>query len=118
MPGPIATGPGLCRRRLCVKHKPKGRGGHALYHYPWHKPSDPKSPAQRFVRVNFGEVSVRWCRLTDPQRLSWCAVAREQKSRRRLDQPYPLRGYYHYMRVNPRFLTGRGELCPVGPAGR
>jgi hypothetical protein len=94
------------------------RNRYGQIHYPWHKPRDPKSPAQRFVRLNFGEVSLRWRRLTEPQRLRWCAAAREQKSRRRLGQRYPLRGYYYYMRVNVA-LANRGqpllELPPEEP---
>jgi hypothetical protein len=84
------------------------RNRYGQIHYPWHKPSDPKSPAQRFVRINFGEVSVRWRRLTEPQRLSGRAAAREQKSRRRLGTRYPLRGYYYYMRINVA-LANRGQ---------
>jgi hypothetical protein len=94
------------------------RNRYGQIHYPWHKPRDPKSPAQRFVRMNFGEVSVRWRRLTEPQRLIWCAAAREQKSRRRLGQRYPLRGYHYYMRTNVA-LANRGqpllELPPDEP---
>jgi len=58
--------------------------------------------------MNFGDVSERWRRLTEPQRLSWCAAARESQSRRRLGQRYPLRGYYSYMRVNVA-LANRGQ---------
>jgi hypothetical protein len=35
------------------------RNRYGQIHYPLHKPKDPKSPAQRFVRLNFGHVSVR-----------------------------------------------------------
>ena len=76
--------------------------------YPKHKPRDPKSPAQRFVRLNFGEVSRRWRRLTEPQRLIWCAAAKEQWSRRRLGQRFRLRGYYYFMRINVA-LANRGQ---------
>ena len=76
--------------------------------YPWHKPRDPKSPAQRFVRMNFGEVSAYWRQLTEPQRLRWYAEAKDQKSRRRLGKRYPLRGYYYYMRINVA-LANRGQ---------
>ena len=84
------------------------RNRYGQIHYPWHKPKDPKTPAQRFVRMNFGQVSRRWRQLTEPQRLSWCAAAKEQKSRRRLGQRYPLRGYYYYMRINVA-LANRGQ---------
>jgi hypothetical protein len=98
------------------------RNRYGQIQYPWHKPKDPNSPAQRFVRMNFSEVSVRWRRLTEPQRQSWCAAAKEQKSRRRLGQRYPLRGYHYYMRINVA-LANRGqpllELPPeeARPAG-
>ena len=84
------------------------RNRYGQIHYPWHKPRDPKSPAQGFVRMNFGEVSVQWRRLTEPQRLQWCAAAKEQKSRRRLGQRFPLRGYHYYMRINVA-LANRGQ---------
>ena len=84
------------------------RNRYGQIHFPWHKPQDPKSPAQRFVRMNFGEVSVQWRRLTEPQRLKWCAAAKEQKSRRRLRQRFPLRGYHYYMRINVA-LANRGQ---------
>ncbi len=84
------------------------RNRYGQIQYPLHKPRDPKSPAQRFVRMNFGAVSVRWRQLTEPQRLSWCAAAKEQKSRRRLGRRYPLRGYYYYMRINVA-LAYRGQ---------
>jgi hypothetical protein len=84
------------------------RNRYGPIHYPWHKPKDPKTPAQRFVRMNFGEVSAYWRQLTEPQRLAWCAVAKEQKSRRRLGKRYPLRGYYYFMRINVA-LANRGQ---------
>src|SRR5512134_844289 len=84
------------------------RNRYVQIHYPWHKPRDPKSPAQRFVRMNFGEVSAQWRRLTEPQRQEWCAAAKQQKSRRRLGRRYPLRGYYYYMRINVA-LANRGQ---------
>ncbi len=84
------------------------RNRYGQIHYPWHKPKDPKSPGQRFVRMNFGEVSVHWRRLTQPQRWQWDATAREQKSRKRLGKRYPLRGYYYFMRINVA-LANRGQ---------
>ena len=58
--------------------------------------------------MNFGEVSVRWSRITEPQRQAWCAAAKHQKSRRRLGKRYPLFGYYYYMRINVA-LANRGQ---------
>jgi len=84
------------------------RNRYGQIHYPKHKPKDPKSPAQRFVRMNFGQVSMRWRQLTEPQRLSWCAAAKEQWSRRRLGKRYRLRGYYYFMRLNVA-LANRGQ---------
>jgi hypothetical protein len=84
------------------------RNRYGQIHYPLHKPRDPKSPAQRFVRMNFGAVSVRWRQLTEPQRQRWCRTAKEQWSRRRLGQRYRLRGYYYFMRLNVA-LANRGQ---------
>ena len=77
-------------------------------HYEWHRPKDPKTPAQRLVRMNFGEVSGRWSRITEPQRQAWCVAAKHQKTRRRLGKRYPMRGYYYYMRINVA-LANRGQ---------
>src|SRR5512147_591089 len=84
------------------------RSRHGQISYPKHSPRDPKTPAQRLVRMNFGEVSVRWSRITEPQRQAWCVAAKHQKSRKRLGKRYPLRGYYYYMRVNFA-LANRGQ---------
>ena len=91
------------------------RNRYGQIHYAWHKPRDPKSPAQRFVRMNFGEVSVRWQHITEEQRQAWCRAAKYQKSRRRLGKRYPLYGYYYYMRINVA-LANRGQpLLDVPP---
>jgi hypothetical protein len=90
---------------------------HGQISYVKHSPRDPKTPAQRFVRMNFGEVSVRWQKITEPQRQAWCIAAKKQLSRRRLGKRYPLFGYYYYMRINVA-LANRGQpLMDLPPNG-
>jgi len=81
-----------------------------------HKPKDPKSAAQTYVRSNFREVSRRWSQITENQRLSWRVAAKEQWSRRRLGKRYPLKGYYYYMRINVA-LANRGQPLLDLPPG-
>ena len=67
--------------------------------------------------MNFGEVSVHWSRITEPQRQAWCVASKHQKTRRRLGKRYPMRGYYYYMRVNVA-LANRGQpLLDLPPEG-
>jgi hypothetical protein len=94
------------------------RNPHGQISYKKHSPRDPKSAAQRFVRMNFGEVSVRWQKITEPQRQAWCVAAKKQLSRRRLGKRYPLFGYYYYMRINVA-LANRGQpLMDLPPQER
>ena len=75
--------------------------------YPYHRPYDPKTEAQTCVRGNFGRVSKRWQTLTEDMRLAWGRQAKHQKSRRRLGQCWPLKGFYYFMKVNVA-LANRG----------
>jgi hypothetical protein len=93
------------------------------------------------VRGVFGSVSARWRRLTEEQRVIWCAAARRKKSRVRLRQCGPLRGFLYFVKINVALAyrglaqvnlppehceaaqrsvkslnyTGRFEQLPVGP---
>jgi hypothetical protein len=77
------------------------------YCYPAFIPFNPRTPAQRAVRGNFGAVSARWRKLSEEQRLVWCAVAKTMKSKRRLLQCGPLTGFLLFVKVNVA-LANRG----------
>jgi hypothetical protein len=72
-------------------------------------PANPKTSRQRFVRKMFTIVSVSWSAvLNEEDRVAWCQRARSKKSRRRLGQSWPLKGFYYYMRENV-ILANRGQ---------
>ena len=54
------------------------------YSYPAFVPANPRTPAQVAVREIFKAVSLRWRKLTEAQRVIWCAVAKHKKSRLQL----------------------------------
>ena len=81
-------------------------------------PFNPRSSAQRFVRANFTAVSRRWRKLTEEQRLVWCAAAKAQLTRSRLGKRFPMRGFYYFVRVNVA-LANRGlPQLDLPPADR
>ena len=84
------------------------RARYGQIHYEYHKPANPRTPAQTLVRDSFRAVSVRWRTLAEQQRLSWCAAAKSQRSRRRLGRSFPLRGFDYFMRINVA-LANRGQ---------
>ena len=75
--------------------------------YPRPSPRYTNTQAQKLVRGNFGAVSARWRTLSEEQRQVWMREARHQKTRSRLGQRFPMRGYYYFMRVNVA-LANRG----------
>jgi len=77
------------------------------YSYAAFVPFNPRTPAQVAVRGVFGAVSARWRKLTEEQRVIWCAVARHKKSRVRLRQCGPLSGFLYFVKVNVA-LANRG----------
>jgi hypothetical protein len=77
-------------------------------HYPYHVPRNPKSPKQMFVRKMWAITSFSWRLIAEEQRVAWCVRARSKKSRRRLGQSWPLKGFYYYLRENAR-LAYRGQ---------
>ena len=79
--------------------------------YPYHKPANPRTAAQRFVRAHFGLISARWRTLSEEQRLAWSRAAKSRKTRRRLGQRWPMMGYNYFIQVNV-LLVNRG-LEPV-----
>ena len=72
-----------------------------------HSPIYRNTEAQKLVRGNFGAVSARWRALAEDQRQVWMREARHQKTRSRLGQRFPMRGFYYFMRVNVA-LANRG----------
>jgi len=77
------------------------------YSYPAFVPFNPRTPAQVAVRGVFGGVSARWRKITEEQRVIWCAVARRKKSRVRLRQCGPLSGFLYFVKINVA-LANRG----------
>ena len=75
--------------------------------YPYHVQANPNTPAQRFVRSNFGVVAARWRTLTELQRRSWLTAGKDKRTRRRLGKRYPLPGYNYFVQVNVA-LANRG----------
>jgi hypothetical protein len=76
--------------------------------YPYFIPANPRTPAQRAVRGQFGAVSARWRTLTEEQRLSWCVAGKTKKTRRRLGRCWPLPGFNYFVKVNVA-LVHRGQ---------
>jgi hypothetical protein len=77
------------------------------YSYPAFVPFNPRTPAQVAVRGVFGGVSARWRKLTEEQRVIWCAAAKHKKSRVRLRQCGPLTGFLYFVKINV-VLANRG----------
>ena len=83
------------------------RNRYCQYSYAAFVPANPRTPAQMAVRGVFGGVSARWRKLTEEQRLIWCAVAKHKKSRVRLRQCGPLSGFLYFVKINVA-LANRG----------
>jgi len=77
------------------------------YSYAAFVPANPRTPAQVAVRGVFGGVSARWRKLTEEQRVIWCAAAKHKKSRVRLRQCGPLTGFLYFVKINVA-LANRG----------
>ena len=92
------------------------RNRYGQIHYAYHSPANPRSPAQQVVRGNFTTASTGWRKLTEPQRLDWCRVGPDHKSRRRLGKQHRLKGFYYYMRINVKLLN-RGQPMMDLPPG-
>ena len=76
--------------------------------YTYHKPKNPRTARQMFVRKMWSITAFTWRLITEEQRLAWQLRGKSQKSRRRLGQSWPLNGFYCYMRVNAS-LAYRGQ---------
>jgi hypothetical protein len=76
------------------------RNRYCQYSYPAFVPANPRTPAQVAIREVFREVSARWRKLTEEQRLIWCAAAKHKKSRVRLRQCGRLSGFLYFMKIN------------------
>ena len=107
-----------------VPYTKSGKCGNKVYQrarygqisYDYFVPANPRTPAQRFVRKNFGIVAACWCLLTEEQRLAWRLRGKSKKTRRRLGKSWPLPGYNFYMGVNV-VLANRGQpLLALPPA--
>ena len=83
------------------------RNRYCQYSYPAFVPFNPRTPAQVAVRETFGGVSTRWRKITEEQRLIWCAAARHKKSRVRLRQCGRLTGFLYFVKINVS-LANRG----------
>ena len=83
------------------------RNRYCQYSYAAFVPFNPRTPAQVAVRGVFGGVSARWRRLTEEQRVIWCAVAKHKRSRVRLRQCGPLSGFLYFVKINVA-LANRG----------
>jgi len=68
--------------------------------YPYHKPINPRTARQIFVRKMWAITAFTWRLITEEERLAWQLRGKSQKSRRRLGRSWPLNGFYYYMRVN------------------
>ena len=107
-----------------VPYTKSGKCGNKVYQrarygqisYKYFVPSNPRTPAQRFVRKQFGIVAASWRLLAEDQRLAWCLRGKSKKTRRRLGKSWPLPGYNFYMSVNV-VLANRGQpLLALPPA--
>jgi hypothetical protein len=96
----------MCGKRGDVVYQ-RNRWGVQI-HYPYHKPKNPKTPKQMFVRKMWAITAFTWRIITEEQRQAWQVRGKSQKSRRRLGQSWPLKGFYYYMRENAS-LAYRGQ---------
>ena len=92
---------GKCGNRVWQRNR------YGQYSYAAFVPFNPRTAAQVAVRGVFGGVSARWRKLTEEQRVIWCAVARRKKSRPRLRQCGPLTGFLYFVKINVA-LANRG----------
>ena len=83
------------------------RNRYCQYSYPAFIPFNPRTTAQIAVRETFAAVSARWQKLREEERLVWCAVAKNMKTRPRLRQCGRLTGFLLFVKVNVR-LANRG----------
>jgi hypothetical protein len=79
-------------------------------------PRNPRTLAQLFVRASFGDVSKRWRTLTEAQRLLWMIAALSKRTRRRLGQRWPMKGFNYFVQVNVA-LVNRGWAQVDVPPG-
>ena len=85
------------------------RNRYCQYSYVAFVPANPRTPAQVAVRQAFAGVSARWRKITEEQRLIWCAAARHKKSRVRLRQCGRLTGFLYFVKINVA-LANRGVV--------
>jgi hypothetical protein len=79
---------------------------------------DPRTPAQRRVRIGLGGVAKAWgAKLTQEQRQAWELVAKQQSSKPRLAQAGRLEGEQLFVR-HGTVLKKVGKELPLWPAPR
>jgi hypothetical protein len=79
-------------------------------------PKNPRTAAQRRARENMRKFSRLWNKLTEPQRVAWCAAACEVLSRPKLGKPRPLDGQKFFNKINTVLATcGREPLLEPPP---
>jgi hypothetical protein len=83
--------------------------------YPWHKPKNPRTPAQQEVRGDFGRVAAYWRELTEGQRQLWGRSAKGKRTRVRLLQCGPMPAYNFFMQVNVALLYQGLSLVEYPP---
>jgi hypothetical protein len=79
-------------------------------------PRNPRTAAQRRVRKFMSTFSRLWNKLTEPQRIAWCAAACQVLSRPKLGKPRPLDGQKFFNKINTVLaLCGREPLLEPPP---
>ena len=79
-------------------------------------PKNPRTAAQRRVRKYMRTFSRLWNKITEPQRVAWCAGACEVLSRPKLGKPRPLDGQKFFNKINTVLATcGRAPLLDPPP---
>jgi hypothetical protein len=79
-------------------------------------PKNPRTAAQRRVRNYMRTFSRLWNKLTEPQRVAWCAAACEVLSRPKLGKPRPLDGQKLFNKINTVLaICGKEPLLQPPP---
>jgi hypothetical protein len=79
-------------------------------------PKNPRTAAQRRVRKYMRTFSRLWNKITEPQRVAWCAGACEVLSRPKLGKPRPLDGQKFFNKINTVLaICGREPLLEPPP---
>jgi hypothetical protein len=78
-------------------------------------PTNPRTDAQLRVRNFLGSVASKWSTLTQEQRDTWTAEAKQHQSKARLGQSGPLTGFQLYAKINCSLLIVGDAEVPVPP---